>query len=299
MKNSIIILLFAFFLFNLTGCNKYDPVDSEEYQKVVIFVSTQSLSSLLKSTTVANNDEKFVGELLLFGVDNEKVEQRELITIGAGDIDDNGIISVELILKRKIKTLYAVANPTTDLKNADLLLQPVTALTNMTVSFGVMPGRPFLMSGTGTVNSYSATIELFRAVAKVEIESLDNDLKIISVTAKNTPNQGYVFERKSLTSIPGVPINYNNPVSSPNPIYVAENIASNPTNFELVGEYKKQPVNYTIVLKKNDDNIPIQRNKHYKVGIKPLTESQGIISLSIPDWEDGGTQDSIFDPDDF
>ena len=288
MKNSIFIFWLAFFLFSSAGCNKEVINDDEETRSIVVFFTTQT-HSLLKS--IANHDEEMIEEVLLFGVDaDNKVLQDFKVKKPSSDGERINHVF------REVKSFYTIANPPEALSKAIEEKKPQTLsdLEKMTCNFSSAPKSPFLMSGKGDVNSFSATIELVRAVAKVKISS-NSDFTIQSVTVYDTPSKGYVFKQKSL-SVPesAEPIKYTtvySTVDSPDDItlYVAENNILKPTKFVVTGTLDDDSREYTVELKKNGQNIDIVRNAYYHINVEPISESEVSITISSPEWNDVST----------
>jgi len=299
----IIIFIFCGLVF--AGCKQDPIIENEDNQQIVVFFSSNSiLTSKVKSA--ATPTEGIINKVVLFGFDatNNFVPDSKWI-IGNPDL----VAGEELILKRKVKTIWAIANPTTAMEN----LNPanVAALTTQTASYPAngRPASPFLMSGKGTVNSYSANIKLFFAVAKVEI--IPTGFNISAVEVQNTLNQVFVFDDNLFNGTPlltpvvpsgsGVSrVTYTSPTPLPQPLvfYVAENNATstaNSTKFVVNGSIDGVAiVPYTIELKMNNQIIPIKRNTRYTVTISPVSQSMGNVTVSIPEWEDGDNDDQVF-----
>jgi len=239
----------------------------------------------------ASTEEENIVRIVLFGVDNlGKVE--ELLNINRSPSPTGESVTIS----RKIESLYAVAN----LDVSAETLSTVSDLTNLTSNFATAPTSPFLMSGIATNlnrTSKTVTIDLVRAVAKIEI--IGEEFVIETVQVKNTPNQGYVFGKVEPLQIPsGTGFNRISYETSATPLfYVAENISSNPTVFEITGNYLGRSAVYPIVLKQGPGNVDILRNTHYRVTVTAITEDEFTIQINIPDWDDVVTDDHLI-PDD-
>ena len=280
MTKFVKILLLAFSLCILAGC-EHDPKDSPEPERfVTINFSTETQSiSMLKSA--ASSEENAITKIILFGVD----DQDNIIERYATRV--NPSLTGQLTISMKVKTLYAIANPSPDMEAASPSF--VSDLMNMVVDFTNLPSSPFLMSGSGTVDNGSVNIQLIRAVAKIEFTS-KNGFTIDAVTVMNTPNKGYVFE-PAIFSVPysATLVNHSNiEVSgSYTVLYIAESASENPPQFVVTGQFEGKTANYTFALKSGKQNIDIERNSHYQVGIIPITESECEITISnLPEWSD-------------
>lgn len=302
MKKLVFCLTLCGFI--LAGCKKVEP---EGDRQIVVFLTSQSVLSSLKSTTPATSTEGVINKVVLFGFENSGAFVTGSKWVITGTPDPLG---EELTVSRKVKTIWAIANPTQSMEEAEPA--NVTALKATTVDFLTAPASPFLMSGKGTVETFSATIKLYFTVAKVQIESSDTDFRITSITVQNTPNQGFVFDEDLFDAppppaVPVIPggasrINYaqvNHPAlpAPPEPMifYVAENIAGNSTKFLVKGTLEGTPItDYSLELKLGSA-IPILRNTYYKVSIGPQGEGVGTIGLVIPEWGDEDTDDHEFE----
>lgn len=295
LRNSVTIFFLALILLNTGGC-QHDPMfDGDGDRQVVVFLSTQSLSSsLLKS--LATNDEKGIDDVLLFGIDGES---NVVDTFYRVNPSSSGI---ELTVPSEIKSFYAIANPTVGMKAESKLTVPtVSDIMDLVADFSSAPESPFLMSGKGNVTKYSASIPLYFAFAKVEIIPEGEGFEITSVTAINTPEQAYVFGRGSL-SVPDESVTDYDPVypvpSKPLIVYVAENSGETPTQFVVNGTFESKTIQDTIELKQGKQNIDILRNIHYRVSIKPVGEKLGQITVTIADWNDVITEPHVITDDD-
>jgi len=279
IRNSVTILFLVLITFNFGGCKKTPMPEGDEDCQIIVFLSTQSLSSsLLKST--ASNEEKEINGVILFGVDAEG----DVIQIFRKDNPSSS--GIELLASRSIRWLYAIANPDDNLKEVTLSTVPtVSKLLSLTANFTTAPNFPLLMSGKGEVNNFSATIKLNFVVAKVEIIP-ENGFQITSVTVQNTLNQGFVFDENLFNgnqlASPDIPTDVGRTTYTytsstlPNPLvfYIAENNATtteNSTKFLVNGtvDGKQITTPYPVELKKGDVIIPVLRNKHYTVSVKP------------------------------
>lgn len=297
-----IVLLFAACACIFAGCNNNpeDNLEQEDYQVAISF--TTESASLLKSE--ATEPEDAITKIKLFGVDaSNNVTPYPVENIA------NKSARIQLTISRSIKSLYAIGNPTNTLETATpSTVSDLMDLVDNT-NFTSAPQSPYLMSGMVTISSYTEdiNISLVRAVAKVKITS--TNFAFTSVTVKNTPDKGYVFAQASL-SVPGgseslkdynpITLTGTAPVNVPM-LYVAENSKSTPTKFEVTGTYNNKTATYGIELKDKLSGlyIDIVRNTYYKVNIEPVTESECIITISIPDWEDVETQDHEIQDNDF
>ena len=273
-----IVLLFAIIFCVLPGCQHEVFVESD--REVLISFSAQLLSSsLLKSA--ASTEENSVENLLLYGVDAQGNVIEDFL------MENPSLNDTTLTLSKKVKSLYAIANPCADLIEANP--ENLSDLMSLTGDFANTPQLPFLMGGKGDVNDKNVHIALYRTVAKIEIFS-KNEFQIMSVTVKESPNKGYVFKQETLSiptsadliAYPIVNVNSVNPVV----LYVPENSKTNPTEFVVAGTYLDKPINYTIVLKSEGVDIDIVRNTHYEVGISAISDMECSITVNIPAWND-------------
>jgi len=290
---------FGFFVIALLGCDKKPVADPEGNRDIVVFFSSQSiLTSQLKAAATA--DEKIIKKVVLFGFD----ASGNLATNGKWVITDPLLSGQKLsAVSKYVHTIWAIANPTDDLANANPA--NVTELKALTADYTKAPESPFMMSGKGNVTNYSATIQLYFVVAKVQI--IPVGFTITSVAVKNTLNRVFVFDENlfngSPLAIPSVPsgsgvtrVDYASPstLSEPFVFYVAENNANNTTNstkFVISGTIDGSPINYNLELKLSENIIPVKRNTHYTVSISP---TEGTVIITIPEWNDQPTQDHQF-----
>ena len=272
------MIVLGFYIF--TGCNQ-EFFAFEEERDIFIFFSYNSFSSsLLKST--ASEDEKTINEIIVYGVDAEdKVVHVHTFYPINEPIDAVTLSSVS----RKVKWLYAIANPSDDIKDAPTPLS-VDDLMDLYCIFTSEPQSPFVMSGKGPVSDYTAQIDLVRTVAKIEINAI-NDLQITKITV-DAPEKGYVFKTEEATTERVIfEKNYESLPATTVTIYVAENISSvTPTHFTINGLLEGKDVEYSFEFKRDDEQpIEIKRNRHYKVGVTPVTHSTGNFTITIPEWE--------------
>jgi len=271
-RNIITALLSALICFILSGCKQEPIINSEKERHIVVSFFSESIlfSSQLKST--ATTDEGRIDKVVLFGFDSDNN-----IVTGSKWIITNPDLGGEILsdVSISVKTIYAIANPTSTLENANPV--KVADLAALTADYPANspPKFPFLMSGKGTVTDYSVTIKLYFAVAKIEITS--DNFTITSVTVKNTPDRIYVFNENLFNNVIPLPsptlpsgtnrVTYSSPSSLPDPLvfYVAENNGQNPTQFEVTGRSGGNLVSRTFTLTQND----ILRNNNYPVNIKP------------------------------
>ena len=295
MKNSIIVWILALSLVNLTGC-KHDPIvdNGGDDRLVVVFISANSISSSLKST--ASVDEDDVTEVILFGVDGSDAVVGQPHTIANPSSSGNS-----LIVPRTVEWFYAIANPSDDMKNPSLFSPTtVTDLEELVADFSDAPESPFLMSGIGEVQNYSAVINLVRTIAKIEVIG-KNGFVVETVTVLDTPDEGYVFPKDPievpLTASPeeydtfeATKDEFNNPLNIVT-FYIPENVKETPTRFKVTGTLDEvEPITYTFELKQNKTGIDIKRNTRYSVGISPINLFEGTIDLEVTEWEYEVTQ---------
>ena len=255
IRNSIHVLLFAFCHFVMIGC-EHDPKDNPELDHMIeVSFTTRPLSgSSLKSA--ANPAEDLIEKIILFGVDEQNVVVQTFLI-------NPPLSGKQLVIPRKIKSLYAIANPSPAMEAAS----SVSDLTNMVGDFTNAPQSPFLMSGKSSVSGNSVNIELIRVVAKINIIG-ENGFQITSVTVMNTAAKGYIFSRETLpapSSANMVDYTVNN---NPSTIYIAENSRSNPIQFIVSGQLQGKPKSHFFTLERGGQNIDILRNTSYQVSIR-------------------------------
>jgi len=270
-----IVFLFVFSSFIVVGCsNKPEP---EQDRQVVIFVTPKSLTnSSLKSSATFVEDE--IQKILLFGVDDQNGVEEIFVT---NTPSPNG---VTLTISRKIKSFYAIANPSPEIESANP--SNVSALNDMMSDFSNHPMSPFLMSGKASIIDETVHIELVRVVAKIRIIG-ENDFQISSVTVMNTSSKGYVFS-KTPFSVPTGKTDYE-PIISSNPtFYVAENTTVSPTKLVVSGQLYGKQAHYTIEQLTTNGGKPVDilRNTYYEVSVTPNTEYECSIKITILDWAD-------------
>ena len=251
------MLLFVLCHFVMTGC-EHDPQNDPEADRMVeVSFTTRSLSgSLLKSA--ANPAEDLIEKIILFGV-NEQNEVVQTFPV----LVNPPLSGKPLTISRKVKSLYAIANPSTAMEAATL--SSVSDIMGMVGDFTNAPRSPFLMSGKSNVSGNSVNIELIRAVAKINITG-KNGFQITSVTVMNTAAKVYVFNRETL-SIPGSVNMVNYPAVNSSSIYIAENSKLNPVQFVVTGQLQGEQKNHSFTLESGGQNIDIVRNTSYQVSI--------------------------------
>ena len=279
-----IALLFVLGIFLLSGCNQ-EIIYHEGERDVIIFFTAKSLSaSLLKSD--ASEDEKYFEDILVFGIDEtDNVVQTFIPILDGLSLSDRIVLEN---VSKNVKSFYAIANPSEDMKEMPYPTN-VLDLLDMTCDFSTLPTSPFIMSGIGNIISgYVTQIELVRIVAKIEITAL-NDLEIETITVNNISDKGYVFKMGAL-SIPENSMTVYHEIAPFTPtraiFYVTENSMDTPAKFVITGKFDGKQVEYEFEFTRNGDNINIERNKHYRVDVTPITQSEGKITITIPDWED-------------
>jgi len=246
MKTRIIFFLFACSLFSLTGCDR-ETFDEPEYTVAINF----TVGSMLKSAATPAEDR--VDKIIIFAVDDRDVIKKYEAT-QAG---------TTLTISKKVKALYAIANPTSTMENSATL----NALRILTCDFQTSPPQsPFIMSGSCNITgSGNINIQLVRMVAKIKIVA-PNDFLVESLKVK-THRRGYVFERTQfeVPTFSTVTYTYAN-ISSP--VYLVENSgqSSNRTEFEITGKYQGNPsVTRTFNIRANNQDVNILRNTSYDV----------------------------------
>ena len=278
-------MLLAFGLFVLTGCER-DLNDNFEQDRLVVVDFTAGSPSGPSLKSVGTDIENSIGKILLFGFDaSDDFVEKNIIS--------NPSATEKLIISRKVKSLYAIANPSAVMMEA---ANPsnVAAIMDMVGNFGTAPASPFLMSGNGNVNTTNsnATINFVRSVAKVDFIG-NTEFTISNVEVKNTPDKEYVFKQEALAVPPaaGYGVSYSSTIPS---VYVTENRGANPTQFVVTGQIDGKSATYTIVLQIGGVDIDIERNSYYKVNITPITETTCTVDVStIPEWNDVIIDDNI------
>jgi len=238
----------------LTGCERETNDDPEQTVSIDFTVG-----SMLKATAIGN--ENVVDEILIFTVDDQNaVVSKHTITQLSG---------AKLTISKKVKWLYAIANPTTTLKDQSLSSIGNPEALTWDFQTALTPTSKFPMSGKQEVNGASVSIVLVRLVAKINITANDPKFTDPSITVK-TPRYGYIFARTPFAiPTPVSLINYTY-TNLPSTVYVAENSGtSNLTEFIVNGKYDGTAINpaYTFNLKNGAQGINIVRNTYYEVPI--------------------------------
>ena len=271
-----VVFIMTLFLGILAGCQQEVFDDSD--RQIAVSFSPQSLSSSLKSSA-ASPAENLVTNLILYGVDDQGNVIQNFPALA-----NPTLTGVSLTISKKVKSLYAIANPSSDLIAANP--SNVSDLTDMTGNYTLMPQSPYLMGGKGDVNGYSVQIELIRTVAKIEILS-KNEFIINTVTVKQSPDAGYVFQTETLSVPASAGLTAYPAVHSASPVlYVPENSKNNPTEFVVTGTYLGKQAVYTIVLTSGNVPIDIERNTNYQVFVSAITDTDCSIAVTIPAWND-------------
>jgi len=297
-------LVFSLFVcgFVLAGCKNEPTVAPDGDRQIVVFFSAQSVSaSLLKA---AGDIDETISKVILFGVDGQDVVAIDDPILEGTDLDNALDAGTEVTLSKRIKWLYAVANPSDDLETALGTTPPSTLgdLLALTDDFTEAPDpSSLLMGGKGQINptAKSVKIDLLRAVAKVEIIGL-NLFEITSVQVTKTPDKGYVFEQSPFSIPDNTPVNYTK-VESPDDMifYVAENELPG-TEFVVTGTFDSKQATYTIkTLKVEGVSHNIVRNTYYKIGLSPLTEDNFTVTIEITDWTPVEVDDQYIPDDNF
>ena len=261
VKNSIIALLFAFSIFIIAGC-EHDANDNPEPERLVkVGYSAVSLSGTSQKST-ATAAEDLIESIILFGVDNSGN-----VVQNYQKLEDGLLSDIQLSIHGKVKWLYAIANPSSEMETADP--QTVTDLLNMTIGYSAnSPQSPFLMSCIEEVVGNSIELEFIRAIAKIEVVGINGfDVESVSVT---TAANGYVFNREASgnMSVPTGTTTYNYDFTSTNPtIYVAENSKQSPLQFVVSGMFDGKLQSCNIILKNGGQNIDVVRNTYYQVRV--------------------------------
>ena len=255
-RNSMTMLLFTCSLFIMVGC-EHDPEDDPEQDCLVqVSFSTQSLSgSLLKST--GSQEENLISKVILFGVNDQGVVIHTFQNLTAS--------GAQLTISRKVKTLYAIANPAETMTNA----ANVSDLMNMTVDFTTAPKSPFVMSCIKEVNISTTTninLDFVRTVAKINVTGTV-DFQITKVVVSNVTSKAYVFSRTPFSVPSSNKSTYTFTGSNPS-FYIAENSKSSPVQLAVTGIFQGEEDNYNFNLTSGNGNIDIIRNTSYQVNVR-------------------------------
>jgi len=245
MKTRIIFFLFVCSFFGLTGCDR-DSQDEPERTVSINF----TVGSMLKSAATTAEDR--VDKIILYTVDNQNVVKKYETTLSG----------TTLTISKKVKTFYAIANPTAAMET----LTTLNELLNLTCDFATVPQPPFVMSGRSDFSgSSNINIQLNRMVAKINIVApVDFQVESLKVT---THISGYVFARTPF-DVPAfssaVIYTFTN-ISSP--VYLAENSGqSNLTEIAITGKYRDiHSITHTFNIKEKSQDVNIVRNTSYNV----------------------------------
>ena len=262
VRNSAIILLFAFSLFTMVGCEHELKDDPNPERLVTISFTAKSMSgSLLKSA--ASPAEDLIEKIILFSVDrNDAVENYTII-------NNPTFSDSSLIISQKVKSFYAIANPSAELETAIENSPPddVSDLMNLVDDFTNAPQSPFLMSCMKEIDKDNINLEFIRAVAKIDITNIDG-FQIESVTVNSTPNKGFAFNSTSVSVPASASMTSYSTITSTTPtLYVAENSNASPTQFVITGKFQGKQEAYIFSLKSGGSDISIKRNTCYQVSI--------------------------------
>ena len=257
-RNSITVLLFTCSLFIMVGCEHDQEIDPEQDHLVQISFSAQPLSgSLLKST--GSQEENLISKVILFGVNEQGVVIHTFPNLPAS--------GTQLIISRKVKTLYAIANPTDALANADPA--NVSGLMDMTIDFANAPKSPFVMSCIKEVNistTANINLEFVRTVAKINVTGTV-DFQITKVVVSNVTSKAYVFSRNTFSVPSSTKATYSDNGSNP-VIYIAENSKSSPVKVTVTGVFQEEAGDYDFTITSGKSNIDIIRNTSYQVNVR-------------------------------
>lgn len=293
MKKLVFCLSLCGFI--LAGCSRNEPaVEPDGDRQVVIFFKESKSASSLKSA--GTEEEDALEKVILYGIDGLGV------IIFTDTIDHPSPAGDEVTMSRMVETLYAIANPSNDLETvleSVELSDNVSDLTTLVNDFSDAPESPFLMGGKGAVppSGFSVTVNLVRAVAKIEIIAL-NEFEITTVTVLNTSTKGYVFEQSTF-SLPSsldrddyAPVPPTSATMDTTILYVAESPKENPVEFEVtgvftgVGDLYGKTATFSIILQQDGVDIDIVRNTRYRVRITPITEWKYDIEFFIVPWNE-------------
>ena len=274
-----IVVIYTLLLCFFAGCQQDALIEGD--RQVTVSFSPQTLTSSLKLSS-ASQAENSIVKLMLYGVDAQGN-----VTQNFPVFENPVSTGIPLTIFKGVKSLYAIANPSSDLIAANP--SNLSELMNLTFDFTNAPQSPFLMGGKGDINGSSVQIELIRAVAKIEILS-KNEFQINTVTVKNLPDEGYVFKQESPSSPASAGLTDYPAVNSANPVlYVPETGKDKPAEFLVTGTYLGKQASYTIVLKSGTVPIDIERNTHYQVSVSAITDTDCSVAVSIPAWNDYST----------
>ena len=280
-----IVYLLALCGFVLAGCDNDTP--ASETQVTINLSISQMANADTKSAT-----EDMISKFVLYGVDDKNA------VVKIFPVSNQSLTGIIQSIPIEVKTIYAIANPTSEIENATL--SDVSDLQDLTANFTSAPQSPFFMGGMGAVSGSNANIELIRAVAKVEFIE-ENGFEIVSVAVSNTPNRGYIFKKATIAP-PSSSTMVNYTAKTTKTVYVAENSKNNPTEFLITGKYLDKEINnYPIFIKKDGALLDIARNACYKVFISATPDLECTVTISITEWDevDADEQtipDEVFEP---
>lgn len=273
MKKNILMFVFCGLL--LAGCREKVPPPEMDRLVEINFSTKLLLSSL------STQDENKITKIILYGFDkDEKFVDTVLIIPNSSSTD----ISRTILIPKEITSFHAIANPSAGIGEWVLSSLTVSEIERQICDFSTTPVSPFLMSGKGKITGNKVDIVLIRVVARIDFIGVEG-YQIESVKVTKTRDKGFVFRHEPVT-IPssaqwiGYTIDFPEPV-----VYIAES-KSDPSSAEFIinGKYEGETESRAIHL-----DTDIVRNTYYRVEISPKTS----ITITIPDWEDGGDIDPI------
>ena len=279
MKKVIFCLTLSGLFF--AGCGGKKPPEPDPDQDVTIVFSTKPMS-----TSVATEEEKSITKVVIFGVDD-----KDNVIKAFPALNNPSSEGLKLSMSNNITRIFAIANPSSALEGANP--SNVSDLMNLTGDFTNAPQSPFLMSGSASVSSAKANIELVRCIAKIEVSGEDG-VDIQSVTVKNTPTKGFVFAQPTLT-VPSSSGRVDYPKNNKTVLYVAENIKEDPTTLQVEFDYDGVLYNEPFEFTSNQAPVDIVRNTYYSVTVIPNDLEDTIsFTLTIRVWDDVEIDDHYY-----
>lgn len=269
MKTKLLALAVA--AMAIVSCNKEANEGAGGSNRVTLRFSTRAMSDVA-TRSAASEAENAVERLVVFGLDAEGG------VVGAFPVIENpSMTGVELTVPDNVVSLRVIANPQ---GHHSLNYASDEEILAETVDFSVAPASPFVMSGSSSVSGAQVDVDLVRSVAKISVQG-NGDFAVNSVTVLRTPSKAPLFAGR--TNV-GEFVSHDEKAGSE--VYVGESSASAPAQLLVKGVYKGQPTAYTVTLTQQGAPIDIVRNTSYVVGITPLTKTECLVEVTIPEWGD-------------
>ena len=265
----------------LASCNNPAATGSRPEQVTVRF--TTSAMSDVRTRSAASEAENAIGKVALFGLDGSG-----LVVASFPAIENPGAAGTTLTIPVTVNSLVAIANPT------DAQILDYTRggeIEGERFDLSSAPASPFVMGGTADLGrDGSVEIEMIRSIARIDVTGADG-FEVNSVTVVCTPAMGWVFAGDETASLTSADYTSYDEVEGTS-VYVGENGATIPTALRVKGTLRGVETAYTFSLMQDGSPMAIVRNTAYAVRVRPMSETECDVEVTIPEWEDETADDT-------